>query len=64
MIPEDQSWTEQEVMRRICPELCEMESCPRCFERGDLAGVIVHLNDDHGCPREQIADWLDERGTR
>lgn len=36
--------------------------CPQCrdaeFQRCLLA-TVVHLNDDHKWPREQIADWVE-----
>ena len=37
-----------------------VKPCPgeRCRKRLYLAALLVHLNDDHRWPREQIASWL------
>ena len=43
-----------------------VKQCPRrpeageagCRKRLPLGAMIVHLNDDHGWTREQIAEWL------
>ncbi|MDQ3069143.1 MAG: hypothetical protein M3R55_05380 [Acidobacteriota bacterium] len=39
----------EDVVKR-CPE--------ECRKRLPLGSMIVHLNDDHGWSREQIAEWL------
>lgn len=49
---------------RFC-ELAELVMCPApCVGQVHLERVeqiIVHLNDDHGWSRENIASWLDDR---
>lgn len=36
-----------------------VKSCPLdCRKRLPLGAMIVHLNDDHGWTRENIAEWL------
>jgi hypothetical protein len=54
----------------LFPNLVTMVPCPRggrafveryaagCLAR-PLVNQIIHLNDIHGCTREEIADWLD-----
>ena len=44
----------EDVVKR-CPEKAEGASCRK---RLPLGAMIVHLNDDHGWTREQIAEWL------
>lgn len=51
----------EDVVKR-CPETA-VESAPatetgHCRKRLPLGAMIVHLNDDHGWSREQIAEWL------
>lgn len=33
--------------------------CPLCTITKAVYHMIIHLNDDHEMPREDIADWLD-----
>ena len=44
----------EDVVKR-CPEVANGVSCRK---RLPLGAMIVHLNDDHGWTREQIAEWL------
>lgn len=44
----------EDVVKR-CPERIEGAACRK---RLPLGAMIVHLNDDHGWTREQIAEWL------
>ena len=44
----------EDVVKR-CPEKAEGAACRK---RLPLGAMIVHLNDDHGWTREQIAEWL------
>ena len=44
----------EDVVKR-CPERIEGTACRK---RLPLGAMIVHLNDDHGWTREQIAEWL------
>jgi len=45
----------EDVVKR-CPE--KTEAAVQCKKRLPLGAMIVHLNDDHGWTREQIAEWL------
>src|SRR5688500_8350691 len=45
----------EDVVKR-CPEMSAAEQA--CRKRLPLGAMIVHLNDDHGWTREQIAEWL------
>ena len=45
----------EDVVKR-CPEMSAAEQA--CKKRLPLGAMIVHLNDDHGWTREQIAEWL------
>lgn len=44
----------EDVVKR-CPETADGAACRK---RLPLGAMIVHLNDDHGWTREQIAEWL------
>ena len=51
----------EDVVKR-CPETA-VDTAPttetgHCRKRLPLGAMIVHLNDDHGWTREQIAEWL------
>ena len=46
----------EDVVKR-CPETGETADV-HCKKRLPLGAMIVHLNDDHGWTREQIAEWL------
>lgn len=43
----------------VLPNLDHEVMCPKCRTTDPLRSVVVHLNDDHRVPREEIADWLD-----
>jgi hypothetical protein len=45
----------EDVVKR-CPEMSA--AAQACRKRLPLGAMIVHLNDDHGWTREQIAEWL------
>lgn len=45
----------EDVVKR-CPEMSAADAA--CRKRLPLGAMIVHLNDDHGWTREQIAEWL------
>lgn len=52
-------------IEQACPGLEEHVQAPcDCYaespEDAVLSAVIMHLNDKHAWPREQIADWLDD----
>lgn len=34
----------------VCPAMCQIDML--------VGSMIIHLNDDHRWPREQIADWV------
>ena len=46
----------EDVVKR-CPERAVGEEIA-CRKKLPLGSMIVHLNDDHGWTREQIAEWL------
>ena len=41
------------------PWLRQTAHCPRCEVVTDATALVLHLNDDHHWPREQIADWVE-----
>jgi hypothetical protein len=43
-----------------CP--IEAEDCPRPAGGRTLEAKIIHLEDEHGYTREQVVEWLQERG--
>lgn len=54
------------ILEKCLPQILDSSysvPCPKgCrpgFHEGNIASLIVHLNDDHKWSREQIADWLD-----
>lgn len=47
----------EDVVKR-CPEMALGEPEVTCRKKLPLGAMIVHLNDDHGWTREQIAEWL------
>lgn len=55
-------------IHEACPNAKSQVACPRPLEAGcvyesdwrnAVPNIVMHLNDDHGWTREQIADWLD-----
>jgi hypothetical protein len=46
----------EDVVKK-CPEKIDASEV-QCRKRLPLGAMIVHLNDDHGWSREQIAEWL------
>lgn len=47
----------EDVVKK-CPEMIEATPAVQCRKKLPLGAMIVHLNDDHGWTREQIAEWL------
>ena len=55
-----QEWPEIEAQEITCPAGCKNDW--RCEAGGSIEDIIQHLNDTCRWTREQIADWLQERG--
>lgn len=49
----------EDVVKK-CPETIRAPAASevQCRKKLPLGAMIVHLNDDHGWTREQIAEWL------
>lgn len=48
-----------DALYRALPQLASFIQCPSCGVHTRMFGVVMHLNDYHKMPREDIADWLD-----
>ena len=47
-------------LAELFPALAQfVEPCPACTHANALAYTVIHLNDVHRWPREDIADWLE-----
>jgi hypothetical protein len=54
-----QQWPEIQNAKAPCPAKCNSWIC---HDGDSIEGMIQHLNDNCRWTREQIADWLEERG--
>ena len=37
------------------------DDCPRPIGGRSLEAKIIHIQDEHGCTRQQVAEWLEKR---
>lgn len=46
-------------LAKILPALSAKVKCPKCKHNTSLQQTIIHMNDRHKMPREDIADWVE-----
>lgn len=66
--PTTNNWNSSDViapLTKAIPKLGTPCQCPhisdnkQCLLEGDIMFTVIHLNDQHGWTREEIADWLE-----
>lgn len=50
------------LLKIISGDNSPVVDCCRCAYLGTVGSVVMHLNDNHKMPRNEIADWLEELG--